>query len=116
MLDRVANAKLVVTVEDGMIHGGAGQFLRSEIEARADAIGMPPPRVISLGVATTFVAHGSADAILSSLGLDVDGIAASVLAAALRLGNPIVRQHSMAADGSAEEMSRRASERSVVKR
>jgi 1-deoxy-D-xylulose-5-phosphate synthase len=116
MLDRIATAKLVVTAEDGMIHGGAGQFLRSEIEAAADARGMTPPRVVNLGVPTTFVAHGSVDAILARLGLDAEGIAASVLAAKSRLAGQASPPQQGSSKGLAEEFSLRASERSVVKR
>jgi 1-deoxy-D-xylulose-5-phosphate synthase len=108
LLDRVVSAKLVVTVEDGMIHGGAGQYLRAEIEAAADARGVQPPRIVTLGVPTTFVAHGSAGAILAKLGLDAEGIAASVARALGRLGQgpALLSSNSPVLD----------SERSVVKR
>jgi 1-deoxy-D-xylulose-5-phosphate synthase len=86
LLDRVLDARLVVTAEDGMVHGGAGQYLRAEIEALADARSVQPPRVVTLGVPTTFVAHGSADAILIQLGLDAEGIAAAVARAIAALG------------------------------
>jgi 1-deoxy-D-xylulose-5-phosphate synthase len=115
MLARIAGAKLVVTAEDGMLHGGAGQFLRSEIEADADARGVRPPRVVNLGVPTAFVAHGSADAILASLGLDANGIAASVQAAASRLGQ-VDRAVTAVPVVEADDVSRRSTERSVLKR
>jgi 1-deoxy-D-xylulose-5-phosphate synthase len=109
LLDRVIGARLVVTVEDGMTHGGAGQYLRTEIEAAADETGVLPPRIVSLGVPTAFVAHGSADAILSQLALDADGIASSVARAIARLDD---QSHALlSGDSSVLD-----SERSVVKR
>jgi 1-deoxy-D-xylulose-5-phosphate synthase len=109
LLDRVVGARLVVTAEDGMAHGGAGQYLRTEIEGAAEAKGVVPPRLVTLGVPTEFVAHGSADAILSQLGLDADGIASSVARALARLDD---QSPALFSDSS----SVLETERSVVKR
>jgi deoxyxylulose-5-phosphate synthase len=69
-----------------MMHGGAGQFIREAIEEDARVRGVVPPRVITLGIPSTYVAHGSADVILSALGLDAVGIADSVTASVARFG------------------------------
>ena len=69
----------MVTVEDGVRHGGAGAFL---LDAMAAARGVgrpaasPPPRV--LGVPRQYLAQGKADDILASLGLDGTGIAETI--------------------------------------
>ena len=66
----------VVTVEDGVRLGGAGMFL-------ADAMGAiessgPVPPVTVLGTPRRFITQDKPDRILASLGLDAEGIAASV--------------------------------------
>ena len=76
---------LVVTAEDGFVHGGAGQYLRSVVEEAASAAGSLPPLTVNLGVPATYVAHGAPESILSRLGLDGEGIAASAIAAVRRL-------------------------------
>ena len=78
--------QLVVTVEDGIRNGGAGNFI-------ADAIadlnpGRESPPVLNLGVPTAYIAHGKADRILGQLGLDGPGIAASIFGALERAGVP----------------------------
>jgi 1-deoxy-D-xylulose-5-phosphate synthase len=80
VLDAAASAPVVVTVENGLVDGGAG----SEIAARlVDRVGpfLAPP-VVRLGVPTEFLAHGDPGRILATLGLDADGIAAAVRRAA----------------------------------
>ena len=109
LLARVATASIVVTAEDGMMHGGAGQFVREAIEADASLRGVIPPRVVTLGIPSSYVAHGNADAILSRLGLDAEGIAESVAAIVARFGAT-----SMPASGAAPELS--LGERSVAQR
>jgi 1-deoxy-D-xylulose-5-phosphate synthase len=76
---RALRARAVVSVEDGFVHGGAGQFIRGEIEHAATLERRLAPTMLCLGVPTTFAPHGNAEAILSRLGLDAQGIAASVL-------------------------------------
>ncbi|MGC8462248.1 MAG: 1-deoxy-D-xylulose-5-phosphate synthase [Acidimicrobiales bacterium] len=66
----------VVTVEDGVRLGGAGMFL-------ADAMGAvegsgPVPPVTVLGTPRRFITQDKPDRILAGLGLDAEGIAASV--------------------------------------
>ena len=89
LIARVRGAKLIVTAEDGMLHGGAGQFLREAIERDAAVRGAIPPRVVTLGVPSTYVAHGTADVILASLGLDAEGIATTVAATVARFQPPV---------------------------
>lgn len=71
-----ASAKLVVTVEDGVLAGGAGSAVLEEL-ARQQATA----RVLRIGVDDAFVTHGARSALLADLGLDGSGIAASVRAA-----------------------------------
>ena len=75
LVETCLSARLVVTAEDGLVHGGAGQYLRAALEAAADAAGVPVPNVVCLGIPTRYLAHGAPDAILSQLGLDAEGVA-----------------------------------------
>ncbi|HET9442810.1 MAG TPA: 1-deoxy-D-xylulose-5-phosphate synthase [Acidimicrobiales bacterium] len=70
---------LVVTVEDGIRVGGAGSFMADAIASLDPARRSPP--VVVLGTPPEFLGHGEPGAILSGLGLDGPGIAASVAAA-----------------------------------
>ena len=85
LLAHLEYARLVVTVEDGVVHGGAGQFLRTEIEREAESRGVLGPVVVTLGVPTSS-SRTARRPILRQLGLDEDGIAASVAAAITRVG------------------------------
>jgi len=84
LIEQMAAARLVVTAEDGLAHGGAGAFLLSEAELACAGNGRPGPRSATLGVPTTYLAHAKPDAILCHLGLDGPGIAASVRSALAR--------------------------------
>jgi 1-deoxy-D-xylulose-5-phosphate synthase len=84
LLEQMASARLVVTAEDGLGHGGAGSYLLSEVELLAARRAEAGPRSVILGVPTTYLAHAKPDAILSNLGLDGPGIAESVRAAVRR--------------------------------
>ncbi len=75
--DAVAAAcqtKLVVTLEEGVIMGGAGSAVLESMAAQ----GLLAP-VLQLGVPDSFVAHGKTDLLLRDLGLDPEGIARSVI-------------------------------------
>ena len=93
MLKDAAHHDLVITVEDGLKFGGAGEHitrkmneLHEKLHKKLHKIGakslpdakLPPdvivPDVIVLGVPQTYIPHGSADTILSSFGLDAKGI------------------------------------------
>ena len=100
MLADAARHRLVVTVEDGVRHGGAGAFLVDAMAA-AGRVGRPPgPATRVLGVPRQFLAQGKADDILASLGLDGAGIAESVRRVTARRSRPAEAEHSTV-DGSA---------------
>jgi len=67
---------LVVTIENGVVGGGAGAFI-ADVVGESAGLGATPP-ILRLGVPDAHIAHGSPDRILSRLGLDADGIASSV--------------------------------------
>ncbi len=75
MLAAAAEAPLVVTVENGVVGGGAGAELADRIQELAGVRDAPP--VLRLGVPATFLPHGKHDRILAELGLDAAGIAAA---------------------------------------
>jgi 1-deoxy-D-xylulose-5-phosphate synthase len=89
LLEVCLEARLVVTAEDGLVHGGAGQYLRAAIEEAADAAGVPAPSVVCFGVPTRYLPHAAPDAILSQLGLDAEGVAKSVSHALARLSTEL---------------------------
>ncbi len=72
MLENAATHQLVISVEDGLRIGGAGAAVRdalSEHDANC--------RLRVLGVPTAYIPHGKPDTILSELGLDAPGVAAT---------------------------------------
>jgi 1-deoxy-D-xylulose-5-phosphate synthase len=71
MLDDAARHRCVVTVEDGLADGGVGSAIAQRLAGRG-------PAVHVLGVPTDYLAHDDADAILSRLGLDGEGVAGAV--------------------------------------
>jgi 1-deoxy-D-xylulose-5-phosphate synthase len=75
MLDDAARHDLVVTVEDGARHGGAGSYLTDLLADRDDAGSVP--RLLHLGTPDAYVDHGSAGQIHTDLGLDATGIVAA---------------------------------------
>jgi 1-deoxy-D-xylulose-5-phosphate synthase len=76
LLGDAARHGLVVTVEDGIVDGGFGSRVRAAVASRA---GPDASRVVTCGIPTAYLAHGSAAEILASLGLDARGIRATVL-------------------------------------
>ena len=81
MIADAARHRVVITAEDGVREGGVGALVLDAIDAVCVDAGRTPPRVDVLGVPVAFLAHGRPDQILADLGLDADGIAASVRAA-----------------------------------
>jgi 1-deoxy-D-xylulose-5-phosphate synthase len=73
MLDDAARHRLVVTVEDGVVQGGAGSAAADAIMARHSEA-----HVEVLGVPIQFIPQGRPEQILSRLGLDAAGIAETV--------------------------------------
>ena len=78
MLDAALRHRVVVTVEDGFRHGGAGEFLASAIAARSREEGVALPAFRILGVPRAFLAQGKPEVLLAELGLDGAGVADSV--------------------------------------
>lgn len=72
-IQAAAETKLVVTVEEGVIAGGAGEGVLGEM-AR---MGLHTP-ALNLGIQDAFVTQGGVGQLLHEQGLDAEGIAASV--------------------------------------
>ena len=78
----VENFDTIVTVEDGMIHGGLGSAVAEYVGNRREARGeRREARVIRLGVNDQFVEHGSTKELYELLKLDKEGICESLLQA-----------------------------------
>ena len=73
MLEDAARHRLVVTVEDGYREGGFGSAVLDDLARRS-----PGTEVEVLGVPVAHHAHGAADDLLASFGLDGPGVAESV--------------------------------------
>jgi 1-deoxy-D-xylulose-5-phosphate synthase len=78
MLADAARHALVVTVEDGVRHGGSGAFMIDAMAAEVESHGGRIPLTRVLGIPREYLAQGKADNILASLGLNGTGIAESV--------------------------------------
>ncbi len=76
MLAAAAAAPLVVTVENGLVGGGAGSELADRITELTGVREAPP--ILRLGVPSTYIPQGKPDHILAELGLDAAGIAAAI--------------------------------------
>ncbi len=72
-VSHAAQTKLVVTVEGGVVSGGAGEGVLGEMACQ----GLQTP-ALNLGICDMFVPQGKPDLLLRDLGLDAEGIAASV--------------------------------------
>ena len=76
MIRDAARHAVVVTCEDGIRDGGIGMTMADQIH---HACGTGPlPHVEVLGVPTRFIPQAKPDRILASLGLDAEGVAATV--------------------------------------
>ena len=75
MLTDAARHDLVVTVEDGVRNGGAGSWIADALSDLDDGHRTPP--ILRLGTTDEYLPHGSADQILTDLGLDATGIASA---------------------------------------
>lgn len=84
MLADAVRHQQIVTVEDGTRIGGAGAFLVDALRSTATEANLACPPSEVLGTPRTFLDHGRPDDILSALGLDPAGIAASALSAVRR--------------------------------
>lgn len=72
-IKRAAQTKLVVTVEDGVIIGGAGEAV-GEVLAEED-LHVP---ALTLGLPDEFIEQGKVDLLFADLGLDSEGIARQI--------------------------------------
>jgi len=76
MLKDASKSRLIVTLEDGYIHGGAGNYLISRLLGNfQDPTDF---KYLILGLPTEFFTHGKPDRILKRYSLDADGVASSV--------------------------------------
>ena len=64
-----ANHRLLVTVEDNAVMGGAGSGVNEFLAASGLTV-----RIINLGLPDTFLPHGEREALLADAGLDANGI------------------------------------------
>ncbi|MAT61177.1 MAG: 1-deoxy-D-xylulose-5-phosphate synthase [Micrococcales bacterium] len=69
LVDLARTARLVVTVEDNMVHGGVGAALRAAV---------PEASALALGIPVRFPEQGRRPELLADFGLDAGGIAESV--------------------------------------
>lgn len=76
LLAALADAPVVVTVENGVVSGGAGAYVADRLVERTGIRHAPP--ILRLGVPDGYIPHGKADHILGELGLDGAGIAAAI--------------------------------------
>ena len=77
LVETAAHARFIVTVENGVVDGGAGAEIVARVRDLVGPRAVPP--VLHLGVPTTYIPHGDPGRILAALGLDGPGIAASVM-------------------------------------
>ena len=73
---KAAETRLVVTVENGVIAGGAGEGVLDVLARQGNLV---PVKL--LGIDDQFVAHGKSDLLLADLGIDAKGIAKAVSSA-----------------------------------
>jgi 1-deoxy-D-xylulose-5-phosphate synthase len=75
MINNAAAHQVVVTVEDGIREGGIGMTIEDVV---THGSGANRPTVEVLGIPKQFIPQAKPDAILSRLGLNAEGIAATV--------------------------------------
>jgi 1-deoxy-D-xylulose-5-phosphate synthase len=68
-----ASHELLVTVEEGVVNGGAGSAVLEALHARGFSV-----PVLQLGLPDAFVEHGDPQQLLADCGLDRDGLLASI--------------------------------------
>jgi 1-deoxy-D-xylulose-5-phosphate synthase len=77
LLRAVEELPLVVTVEEGTLEGGFG----SAVLEAANSAGLDTRHIVRLGIPDRFIEHAERGELLAELGLDVDGLCRTVLAA-----------------------------------
>ncbi len=88
LLKAVEELPLVVTVEEGTLEGGFG----SAVLEAANAAGLDTRNVVRLGLPDRFVEHAERGELLAELGLDVNGICATVRKALGRKAESVQHQ------------------------
>lgn len=73
IVELAASHDLLVTIEENAVIGGAGSEVARVVETLAER-----PRVLRLGLPDNFIDHGEQGQLLASIGLDKDGILASI--------------------------------------
>ncbi len=68
-----ASHELLVTVEEGVVNGGAGSGVLESLHAKGFAV-----PVLQLGLPDAFVEHGDHQALLTDCGLDREGLARAI--------------------------------------
>ncbi len=68
----------VLTIEDGVRHGGGGALMVSAVRLAAQQAGVAFPKTRILGVPRAYLEHDKPDHLLHMLGLDAEGIAAAI--------------------------------------
>ena len=88
MIADAASHSLVVTIEDGLRNGGAGDNFRDKIESHLHALGehgttdaVSRCEIRVLGMPRAYVPHDKPAVILSRYGLDATGIVTEVMGA-----------------------------------
>ena len=64
----------VITIEDGVRHGGGGELILGAIRTRSQDTRVPTPSGRILGVPRAYLEHHKPDLLLGELGLDVAGL------------------------------------------
>ncbi len=74
MITEALTHQRVLTIEDGVQHGGAGALILARLRTQAQAMGVPMPTSRILGVPRAFLQHNTPDALLAEIGLDIAGV------------------------------------------
>lgn len=82
-IERACATRLVVTAEEGVVAGGAGDGVLEVMEAR----GLQTP-VLQIGLPDRFVEQGTTDQQFDALGIDAKGIAAQIVKKLSGLNKP----------------------------
>ncbi|WP_165251770.1 1-deoxy-D-xylulose-5-phosphate synthase [Adlercreutzia sp. ZJ304] len=77
---KAAKTKLIVTIEEGVINGGAGEAVLDELSA----LEMYAPALV-MGIPDSFIMQGNAELLLSEIGLDAEGVSSAIKAKLTRL-------------------------------
>ncbi len=78
MIHDAVNHQRVLTIEDGTRAGGAGSLMVSAVRSHAQEVGQLFPTTRILGVPRAYLEQNKPDLLLGELGLDAQGIAASI--------------------------------------